>query len=371
MKALILTCNTGGGHNTAAASIEEAFELRGDSCDVEDALEFISEKVSKMFGNGHNRMYRYMPSLFNQGYKLSEQKPELLQENSGLYRFFALGSEKLGEYIERCGYDLVICTHVFSAMMLSNAMKQRSLKIRTGLVSTDYTCYPGVEASSVDWYFISDKSQKAAFIEKGIPEKKLVVTGIPVSRRFVTVTDKESAKKAENILNGEKHLLMMCGSMGCGPMKELAEELVDKLPKNAVLTIVCGTNEALYRKMERKFSGNDRVRVLAYTRRIPELMDSADLYLTKAGGLSTSEALNKQLPMCLIQAIAGCEEYNQEHFVRGGMAVTRDTTEELAKICAELLSDDDRLAQMKKRMKENNPGNAAENIVTFLKNGEE
>ena len=371
MNVLILTCNTGGGHNTAAASIEEAFELHGDSCDVEDALEFISAKVSKMFGNGHSRMYRYMPSLFNQGYKLSEQKPGLMQENSGLYRFFSLGSEKLGEYIERCGYELVICTHVFSAMMLSNAMKQRTLKIRTGLVSTDYTCYPGVEASSVDWYFISDESQKAAFIEKGIPEEKLVATGIPVSRRFMASADKASAKKTENILNGEKHLLMMCGSMGCGPMKELAEELADRLPKNTVLTIVCGTNEALYRKLERKFSGNDYVRVLAYTRRIPELMDSADLYLTKAGGLSTSEALNKQLPMCLIQAIGGCEEYNQEYFVCGGMAVTGETPEELAKICAELLTDEDRLVQMKRRMEENNPGNAAENIVTFLKNGEE
>ena len=75
--------------------------------------------------------------------------------------------------------------------------------------------------------------------------------------------------------------------------------------------------------------------------------------------------------MCLIQAIGGCEEYNQEYFVRGGMAVTGETPEELAKICAELLTDEDRLVQMKRRMEENNPGNAAENIVTFLKNGEE
>ncbi len=371
MNVLILTCNTGGGHNTAAASIEEAFERRGDSCDVEDALEFISGKVSKMFGNGHNRMYRYIPSLFNQGYKLSEQKPELLQENSGVYRFFALGSEKLSEYIEMGRYELVICTHVFSAMMLSHAMKQKEMKIRTGLVSTDYTCYPGVEASVLDWYFISDESQKNAYVEKGLPREKLVATGIPVSRRFVDTVDKDQAKKREQLLHGEKHLLMMCGSMGCGPMKELAEELVETLPENAALTVVCGTNESLYRKLERKFDGNDRVRILAYTRRIPELMDSADLYLTKAGGLSTSEALNKQLPMCLIQAVAGCEEYNQEYFVNNGMAVTGETPKELAKLCAKLLTDDERLAQMRERMREKNPGNAAENIVTFLKNGEE
>ncbi len=371
MNVLILTCNTGGGHNTAAASLEEAFERQGDVCDVEDALEFISAKVSKMFGNGHNRMYRYIPSLFNQGYKISEQNPSLLQENSGVYRFFALGSEKLSECIEKRGYELVICTHVFSAMMLSHAIKQKELNIRTGFVSTDYTCYPGVEASTLDWYFISSDALKGEYVEKGIPREKLVATGIPVSKRFVDGADKDLAKRRENLLNGEKHLLMMCGSMGCGPMKELAEKLTERLSKDTVLTIVCGTNESLYRKLERRFEDNDRVRVLAYTRRIPELMDSADLYLTKAGGLSTSEALNKHLPMCFIQAVAGCEEYNQEYFVSHGMAVTGETPEELAIICAELLADGERLEQMKARMKKESPGNAAENIVKFLKNGEE
>ncbi|MBQ4564121.1 MAG: glycosyltransferase [Lachnospiraceae bacterium] len=371
MKVLILTCNTGGGHNTAAASIEEAFERRGDVCEIEDALEFISEKISKMFGKGHSRMYRYMPSVFNHGYKLSEQIPGLLQENSGAYRFFALGSDKLSEYIVNGQYELVICTHVFSAMMLSHVLKERKLNIRTGFVATDYTCYPGIDASNLDWYFISDESQIKAYEEKGVSREKLVVTGIPVNRRFMEPTDKSLAKKREQILNGEKHLLMMCGSMGCGPMKELAEELAEKLPKDAVLTIICGTNESLYRKLERRFENDTRVRVLAYTRRIPELMDSADLYLTKAGGLSTSEALSKQLPMCFIQAVAGCEEYNQEYFVSHGMAVTGETTEELAELCAELLEDEVRLEQMKIRMKEESPGNAAKNIVDFLKNGEE
>ena len=38
------------------------------------------------------------------------------------------------------------------------------------------------------------------------------------------------------------------------------------------------------------------------------LMDSADLYLTKPGGISVTEAASMRLPMVFIDAVAGCEE---------------------------------------------------------------
>lgn len=369
MRAVILTCNTGGGHNSAAASLQEAFRKEGWTCDTTDALQFISKQVTQLMSSGHNWVYRHAPGVFNLGYQFAEQHQDLFQEDSGIYRFLTGGSERLLVYLEEGGYDLVVCTHVFSALMLTEVFRQSNYRVRSCLVATDYTCSPSAEESEVDWYFIPDDSLIEEFVGKGVPREKLVGSGIPVSAKFSQHIPVEEAKKRQGIRPDQKHLLMMCGSMGCGPIKELAEELAECLPEDAVMTVICGSNESLYKKLMRRLGDDERIRVLGFTSQVSELMDSADLYLTKAGGLSTSEALNKHLPMFLINAVAGCEEYNAKYFVNRGMAAFAQNEEELPRLCADLLVDDEKLSGMRAQMERYAPGNSAEKIVKFIVNG--
>ena len=65
------------------------------------------------------------------------------------------------------------------------------------------------------------------------------------------------------------------------------------------------------------------MRVIGYTKFIPLYMDSADLFLTKPGGISVTEASAKALPMAFINAVAGCEQYNMDIFIRHGFAFTK------------------------------------------------
>ena len=82
MRAVILTCNTGGGHNSAAASLQEAFRKEGWTCDTTDALQFISKQVTQLMSSGHNWVYRHAPGVFNLGYQFAEQHQDLFQEDS-------------------------------------------------------------------------------------------------------------------------------------------------------------------------------------------------------------------------------------------------------------------------------------------------
>ena len=70
MKTLILTCNTGGGHNSCAKSIKEYYDLLDSECDISDALQFISDRFSRMISKGHTFIYRHLPRLFDSGYCL-------------------------------------------------------------------------------------------------------------------------------------------------------------------------------------------------------------------------------------------------------------------------------------------------------------
>ena len=78
-------------------------------------------------------------------------------------------------------------------------------------------------------------------------------------------------------------------------------------------------------------------------------MDSADLYLTKPGGISVTEATRKRLPMVLVNAVAGCEDDNLRYFTALGAAVTADTPEELSALCLSLLADPQALSAMAAR----------------------
>ena len=53
MKVLILTCNTGGGHNSAARAVKSSLVNRGVEVEVRDAIAYISKGTSKLVSKGH------------------------------------------------------------------------------------------------------------------------------------------------------------------------------------------------------------------------------------------------------------------------------------------------------------------------------
>ena len=56
MQTLILSCNTGAGHNSCAQAVQEAYHSRGEICNITDSLQFISErKLQVQVGHLHGR----------------------------------------------------------------------------------------------------------------------------------------------------------------------------------------------------------------------------------------------------------------------------------------------------------------------------
>ena len=163
-----------------------------------------------------------------------------------------------------------------------------------------------------------------------------------------------------------KHMVMSCGSMGCGPMKKLASILEQNMSVGCDLTIVCGTNEKLYKKLVKKYADSPNIHVAGYVDNMSLLLDSADLYLTKPGGISVSEAAVKHLPMVLIDAVGGCELYSRMHFIRLGGAQTGTDVTELTEVCLKLLEEPQRLMRMQEKMKSQSMPNAAMSIYDTM-----
>lgn len=366
MCTLILSCNTGEGHNSCARAIKEIFDLHHADCDITDGLAFVSEKASDFISWGHTFVYRRLPGLFRWGYSSVEKHPDTLSEDSKVYALFSKGVERLYQYICENRYDTVICVHVFTALMVTELQRRYDLPLKTAFAATDYTCSPGTKDSLLDVYFIPDTGLTGDFLCDSIPQGKIIASGIPVRQMFYQKA--ENPKERIGIPADAGHMVMMGGSMGCGPMDDLIEEIGKRLKNDQILTVICGTNENLRQKLEKKYRDNHNIRIEGFLKDMSVMLDSADLYLTKPGGLSTTEAVVKKVPMVLIDAVAGCEKYNFEWFLSSGAAVSGKEVDDLAEIAVGLLKDKARLDKMRNAYTSFPHGNAAQTIFNTMNN---
>ncbi|MBE5778920.1 MAG: glycosyltransferase [Clostridiales bacterium] len=367
MKLLVLSANTGQGHNSCASALREAASLCGCQCDITDVFALVSQRLSRMIARSHDRTYRKRPGRSDAGYRFLEKHPRLFAPRHLIYRVMSLGSKAVGRCIRQGGYDGVFCTHVLAAMILTSALQKEKLSPCSAFVATDYSCTPGVNGTDLELYFIPHPSLTEDFLSAGIDEEKLRPYGIPVRAAFVPVADKRHAKVSVGLSPECRHLLVVCGSMGCGPVAEILRMIVPSLPPAWEITVVCGTNEELRRALKQEYAFQSRVHIRGFEQNMPGLLAASDLFLTKPGGLSTSEAMAAAVPMVFVNAVAGCESGNLRYFTNQGMAVSGDTPREVADACIGLMNHPSRLDAMAQTLLRDAKGSAALSIVQEMK----
>lgn len=368
MRLLVLSCNTGGGHNSAASAIRTHFMHRGIDCDVFDALAFVSKFHSWVFSKGHSFIYRHMPRLFGVGYRFEEKHPPRF-----LYRQMALGAKKIYDFLSENAYDAVVCTHIFGNMLMTEVRRKFGVTIPHYVVTTDYTIHPGTDMVDASRYFIAAESLRQLFLDVGIPDGRIIASGIPVSPDFIAVKDKAVARKRLGLSNSDKIILLFSGSIGCGKLNRIAAQLEGCLPQDCMLIVLCGHNERMHRRMRRRCGS--RTIVLGYTDHVAEYMAAADLCIAKPGGLSTTEMLAMKLPMILLHTVPGCESRNLDFFRSRGVAIGTDRWTEAVQMTLDCIGDERRLAEMRDRLAAvDYPGGAkvvADVVLADIDNGKE
>lgn len=358
MKALILSANTGGGHNSCAKAIQDVFISHNEECDMQDCLSLISKEISEAASFGHVFVYRHASWIMHVSYKNVDKKREkLFKKNSLLSKALSLGVPHLHKLIEEKGYDTIICTHIFAAQMVTALQEKYKTHLLTCQITTDYGFTANSKYTDIDFYFIPDKRLLEDFIQDGLPKEKLFASGIPVNKEFFQKTNKENEKEKLCIPKNYKHILVMGGSMGGGPILKSTQLLIENLKENNYLSIVCGTNKTLYNKLFKKYGNRKNVHMYEVSHQMPLLMHSADLLFTKPGGLTTTEAYACNLPMAILNYLGGCETDNKIFFTKMGGAIAADEPKALVNQTIALLNDPSRLQEMSNVMAKASQGN--------------
>lgn len=105
--------------------------------------------------------------------------------------------------------------------------------------------------------------------------------------------------------------------------------------KDIQMIAISGKNEemrSLFAQTVSSLHAEDRVKVLEFTKKVPELMSISNLVITKPGGLTTSEGLASNLPILIINPIPGQEEQNAEFLEKSGAGVWLKKHDDIAKV---------------------------------------
>lgn len=330
MKFLVLSCNTGQGHNSAARAIREKFLFLGHECEIKDALKYSSDALSKGVSSSYNKIVLHSPRAFGAGYNLSKSQTYTGGAKSALYAVNMTYSKKLYQDVTKENYDAIICTHIFPAQALTHAKHKYGLNIPVFFVATDYCYYPYCDELDITEFFIASESVIDKYTERGIPKEKLFATGIPVSERFSADIPKNLAKAALGLPDDRFLCLIMCGSMGFGNIYKLIDKMLQTPSDNFDIIVLAGNNHKLRDGINETYHSYSNVGTIGFTDEVHLYMKASDVVITKPGGLSSTEAMVCGVPLILTKPIPGCESDNYKILTEMGTALDGRKTDQAA-----------------------------------------
>lgn len=363
MKAVCFSAATGGGHNAAAQGVAQALTSLGVKADCLDCLRFAGERMARAVEGAYVGVVRNYPSLFGKIYRAGAfvSSP---RRKSPVYYANALYRDRMAAYLDAEKPDIVVCPHIFAAQTISSLRAVRTLPLTAG-VMTDYTCAPFWEEVDLDVFYTPSARLTEEYTAHGMDAARLVPLGIPASPACVPCADRAAAKALQGIGPTEAHVLLIGGSMGAGNLPEVLAEILT-LPERVRVTVVCGSNERVKAQIERSFDVGSRLRVLGRVQPLFDLLDSADVVVTKPGGLTSTEVMQKRLPLVLIHPIEGVETQNAAFFEREGAACWAKQAGETAAFARHLLEEDAARAAQRDAQERLVSGTAAMDIARDL-----
>lgn len=368
---LIFYGSYGGGHLSAAKSIKAHIEKTYSECNVTmvDCIEYINKYINKVSTSAYKELAKKAPWAWKKVYKDSKNgalaKISTASNKAMAYKLFGLISE--------INPELIISTHPFSSQMCGYLKKKAKMNIPVATILTDYKIHEQwLEFSDyLDFFFVSNEQMKKDMIDKKIAEEKIFVTGIPVSERFLTTYNRKEVCE-EFGLNPENEVVLFFagGEFGLGRNTTIImlKALIRLFSKLQVVAI-SGKNKkmnAKFKDIVEKTESEERIKILEFTNKVPELMSISKFVITKPGGLTITESLTSKLPILIINPIPGQEEENSEFLEENGAGIWIKENSNISRHLKTLYRQPEILPKMREAAENLAKPHSTENICNIL-----
>ena len=362
-RVLLLHITTSSGHHRASCAVERTVRALDPSATIVnlDAFRFTSRFVRWAITRTYTSLIRHQPDVWEYLYDNPAIHRRLEVFRVLLHRYQAA---KLQQLLETVRPDAIACTQAYPCGVVADFKKQRNLRVPLIGVLTDYAPHLYWFHDTVDVYVVPSEQVKRRFVTRGVDPARVRVLGIPIDPRFLDPVDRSAVARRFGLDPERPVLLIMGGGSGFGQLRETVLSL-DTLPHPCQLVVLTGTNRPLLSWLHgQRF--RHRMLAIGYTEEVPQLMAVATLLVSKPGGLTTSEAMAKHLPLVIVNPIPGQEAYNARFLLTQGAAVQAVSAATVRQTVRDLLDSQEDLAALRRRCAELAHPTAAPDIARLL-----
>ena len=312
---LILTASFGMGHKSVANALKEQIEAEYKHVKVSigDILEIVNPKVKKISSKIYSELTESYPSIYNKLYDVKAKNKNNIIDNmlSSLYykRFY--------EYIKIENPKVIISTFPLCSCIVAKVKEEYEddvilITVITDVVDSWEWIYEGTNK-----YLVPTEEIKNRLIAKEVNEDIILVTGIPVKKEFLDKNINFSTDQKNTIL------IVLSG------IDSVSKELLKKLDEYTEykIKIIAGRNEKLYRKLSDMAYSN--LEIYGFVNNLNEMMDEAVYIVTKPGGVTVFEAINKEVPLIVLNSIIGQEIGNIEFIKKNKIGIVINDLDDL------------------------------------------
>ncbi len=320
------------GHYHAVRALEEETSRRGLESEIRNIFAQKSKTVDQLFTIFRTFAAKGVKSVPN--FLIA---PEFLTTLANLPFDIPLD--------QYCG---IISTHPYSSAVL--AVQKAKQKTNTPLLSvhTDYTPFPLAIHPEINWYVGAIRKESS---ETKI-QKRSVETGIPIR----TVFRYDGTPK-------QKQVLIIGGADGFGELEKIAH-FATNLPSAYEIVVLCGRNNDAYERIRKDIP---RCSVLGYVEDISPHFKSAPFVITKASGLTITEALSAECIPILAPPILSWEDEAGRYIASQGAGICLPDFGEISlKTLNAIIYSPDIQGALRARCRELARPNAAKEIVDLL-----
>ena len=300
-KILIISSDTGGGHRSAAQTISDGLQKfwKGESAAVRtikavEESHHITEKLVNVYNWVLKNKQHWMKYLYWGMNKIRPETREFVQKR-------CIGYVR-GQFDKWCPH-IVVSVHPLTQHIFARILKELNLSHQVPLVTvvTDpcYGFWKGWACDEVSLYLVANEDAKRQLVDYGIVADKIKISGMPVDPKFHELNeyDAQQARKAYGLSPDKFTVFLNAGWIGGGNIPQIFRELArGELDVQAIF--LAGKNEELRVEAEKiARSAKFPVKVIGYSDEIEKLMQSANIMISKLGGLTTFEALACRLPI--------------------------------------------------------------------------
>ena len=345
----VLTASFGDGHNTAAKNIVTALnDLKIPNSGALDLLNTIHPSIMQCLTKGYRIITTRYPSIWKQLYRIADN----ISFGDESFDLMPTVTRGTAAYLQKTKPKTVISTYPLYGNLIERIFGSQPLPFKLITMVTDSKSINRAWLNKTSGNFlVLDQISADFFLENGIPEKRIHITGFPVSPLFENYSSNPMERKMPT-----QFKILYTPSAKTKHVKKTLKAL-HKIKKdsayNISLTIVLGRHAQRLRSSVNTEADNE-TRIIEWTNNMPELLNKHHLVIGKAGGASVQEALASSCPMIIDSMIPGQEEGNAELIANYGAGLITTNPENLEVTIQNILKENGaKWLSMRKAAKKN------------------